>query len=98
MSITLKIDGHTKEEKKLQMFPFTLSEYAEEWFYSLLAGSITTCEQMETTFLNEYFPASVFLRKRYNNMNFKQKEAEILGDSYKQFKRILVAYSTHKLD
>ena len=42
MSTTLKIDGHTDEAKKLRMFPFTLSEEAEEWFYSLPAGSITS--------------------------------------------------------
>ena len=30
MSTTLKIDGHTKESKKLRMFPFTLAEDAEE--------------------------------------------------------------------
>ena len=31
----------------------TLSEDAEEWFYSLPAESITTWEQMEKTFLDE---------------------------------------------
>ncbi|XP_050901426.1 uncharacterized protein LOC127108096 [Lathyrus oleraceus] len=65
MSNTLKIDGHTKEAKKLGMFSFTLAEETEEWFYSLPARSITTWEEMEKAFLNEYFPASVFLRKRY---------------------------------
>ncbi|XP_050897042.1 uncharacterized protein LOC127103844 [Lathyrus oleraceus] len=64
MSNTLKIDGHTEEAKKLRMFPFTLAEEAEEWFYSLPAGSITSWEEMEKAFLIEYFLASVFLRKR----------------------------------
>ncbi|XP_050914563.1 uncharacterized protein LOC127129418 [Lathyrus oleraceus] len=62
------------------------------------AENITTWEQMETAFLNEYFPASVFLRKRYDIMNFKQKEGKSLGDLYKQFKKILVACPTHNLD
>lgn len=90
MNTPLKIEGHTEEAKKLQMFPFILSEDAEEQFYSLPAGSITTCEQMETAFLNEYFPASVFLRKRYDIMNFKQKEGESLGDSYKRSRGYLL--------
>lgn len=98
MSTTLEIEGHTEEENKLRMFSFTLYENVEEWFYSLPTGSITTWEQMETAFLNEYFPASVFLRKRYDIMNFKQKEGESLGDSYKRFKRLLVACMTHNLD
>src|ERR1043165_6054555 len=53
---------------------------------------------METAFLNEYFPASVFMRKRYEILNFKQKEGESLGDSFKRFKRLLVACPTHNLD
>src|SRR3954468_11884809 len=52
---------------------------------------------MSTT-LNEYFPASVFLRKRYEILNFKQKEGESLGDAYKRFKRTLVACPTHNMD
>src|SRR3954468_9380079 len=53
---------------------------------------------MEKGFLNEYFPASVFIRKRYDILNFKQKEGQPLGDSYKRFKRILVACPTHNMD
>src|SRR3954471_9902846 len=98
MSTTLKIDGHTEEAKRLRMFPFTLAEEAEEWFYSLPAGSITSWGEMEKAFLNEYFPASVFLRKRYEILNFKQKEGESLGDAYKRFKRTLVACPTHNMD
>src|SRR3954469_6087912 len=66
MSTTLKIEGHTEEAKKLRMFPFTLAEEAEEWFYSIPAGSITSWEEIEKAFLNEYFPAFVFIRKRYD--------------------------------
>ncbi|XP_050909358.1 uncharacterized protein LOC127123153 [Lathyrus oleraceus] len=79
MTTSLKIEGHSEEAKKLVMFPFTLSEDVEEWFYSLPAGSITTWPQMETTFLNEYFPASVYIRKRYdinfvNGLRMKTKQ------------------------
>ncbi|XP_050919417.1 uncharacterized protein LOC127136955 [Lathyrus oleraceus] len=70
MTTSLKIEGHSEEAKKLVMFPFTLSEDAEEWFYSLPAGSITTWQQMETTFLNEYFPASNFV----NGLRMKTKQ------------------------
>lgn len=98
MSNTLKIDGHTEEAKKLRMFPFTLVEEAEEWFYSLLADGITSWEEMEKAFLNEYFLALVFLRKRYEILNFKQKDGESLGDAYKRFKRVLVAFPTHNMD
>ncbi|XP_050877207.1 uncharacterized protein LOC127080966 [Lathyrus oleraceus] len=98
MSNTLKIDGHTEEAKKLRMFQFTLAEESGEWFYSLPAGSITSWEEMEKAFLNDYFPASVFLQKRYEILNFKQKDGETLGDAYKRFKRVLVACPTHNMD
>lgn len=98
MSITLKIEGRTKESKMLRMFPFTLVEDVEEWFYLLLTGSITTWEEIETTFLNGYFLASVLLRKIYEILNFKQRGGESLGDAYKKFKRLLVACSSHNLD
>ncbi|XP_058741217.1 uncharacterized protein LOC131613577 [Vicia villosa] len=98
MTTSLKIEGHSEEAKKLVMFPFTLSEDVEDWLYSLPAGSITTWEQMETTFLDEYFSASVYIRKRYDIVNFKQKNGESLGDSYKRFKRLLVACPTHNMD
>ncbi|XP_058775235.1 uncharacterized protein LOC131649491 [Vicia villosa] len=98
MSTTLKIYGHSEEAKRLRMFPFTLTDEAEEWFYSLPAGSIITWEKMEKAFLNEYFPASVSLRKRHEILNFKQKEGESLGDTYKRFKRLLVACPTHNMD
>src|SRR3954463_9544232 len=95
---SLKIEGHSEEAKRLVMFPFTLTDDAEEWFYSLPAASITTWQEMETAFLNEYFPASVFIRKRYDIVNFKQKEGESSGDGYKRFKRCLTACPTHNLD
>src|ERR1044072_1801687 len=88
MNTTLKIDGHTDEAKKLRMFPFTLSEDAEKWFYSLPSMSVNTWEEMEKKFLNEYFLFSVYIRKRYNIVNFKQKEGGSLGDAYKRFKRL----------
>jgi hypothetical protein len=37
MTTSLKIEGHSEEAKNLVMFSFTLSEDAEEWFYSLPA-------------------------------------------------------------
>lgn len=80
------------------MVPFTLVEDAEVWFYSFPSRSITTWEQMETTFLNEYFPTFVYIRKRYDIVNFKHKEGESLGDAYKIFKRLLVVCHTHNLD
>src|SRR3954465_5089823 len=53
---SLKIEGHSVEAKRLVMFPFTLSEDAEEWFYSLPAGSITTWQKWKPLFLTSTSP------------------------------------------
>ena len=98
MSTTLKIERHSKEANKLRMFPFTLPKDVEEWFYSLLARSITTWEHIENTFLDEYFPASVYIHKRCDIVSFKQKEGESLDDTYKRFKKVPVAWPTHNMD
>src|ERR1051325_8444396 len=95
---SLKIEGHSEEAKRLVMFQFTLTDDAEEWFDSLPVGSITTWQEMETTFLNEYFLSSVFIRKRYDIVNFKQKEGESLADAYKRFKRLSVTCPTDNMD
>lgn len=98
MSTTLKIDRHFEEAKKLRIFLFTLAEDVAEWYYSLPSGSITSWEEMETTLLNEYFPASIFLKKIYDIMNFKKNEGESLGDPYKRLKTLLVACLNHNLE
>ena len=79
------------------MFSFTPSADAEQWVYPLPAESIITWEEMEKNFLDEYFQTSVYIRKRYDIVNFKQKEGESLGDAYKRFKRLLVACPTHNM-
>ena len=48
-------------------------------FFSLPTDNITTWEEIETAFLKEYFPTSVFIRKRHDILNFKQKEGELMG-------------------
>lgn len=63
MSTNLKIDRHTEEAKNLRMFLFTLAEDAEEWFYSLPAGSITTWEKWKQLFLMSIFMLMFFSRK-----------------------------------
>ena len=37
---------------------------------------------MEKKFPNEYFPASIYIRRRYEILNFNQKEGESLSNTY----------------
>src|SRR5438067_9760433 len=55
---SMKPAGVTEEQIKLRAFPFSLKDAAKEWLYYLPSGSIRTWVEMETSFLQRYFPAS----------------------------------------
>ncbi|XP_073219415.1 uncharacterized protein [Cicer arietinum] len=60
----VKVDGCSEEGKMLRLFPFSLKDDAKKWLNSFPAGSITTWDDLEDTFLEQYFPPAVFIRKR----------------------------------
>ncbi|GAU10111.1 hypothetical protein TSUD_423820, partial [Trifolium subterraneum] len=95
---TMKVEGHNDNQKRLRLFPFTLRGDAKEWFDSLPADSITTWDDMEAIFLDEFFPIPLFLRRRQEISNFNQKEGESLRDAYKRFKKSLSACPEHDFD
>ncbi|OMO99700.1 Retrotransposon gag protein [Corchorus capsularis] len=50
------ITGMPQEEVRLRIFPLTLEGKARNWFISLPSKSINSWKEMETVFLNKYFP------------------------------------------
>lgn len=95
---TVKVDGNTDEAKKLRLFPFSLKDEAKEWLNSLPQGSITTWNDLEDKFLQQFFPPSMFVKRRGELTNFLQKEGESLHEAYKRFKIIVKACPNHGLD
>jgi hypothetical protein len=49
----------TESQKKLRLFPFTLTGRAKDWLLSLPSGTIQTWEELELKFLEKYFPIYV---------------------------------------
>ncbi|KAF7808319.1 DNA-directed DNA polymerase [Senna tora] len=69
----MKPERVTKEQIKLKAFPFSLDGAAKEWFFYLLAGSVTTREEMMRLFLDKYFPSSRVINVRRDICGIKQK-------------------------
>jgi len=95
---TAKVQGHSEEAKRLRLFPFTIADVAYEWFDSLPAGSITTWNEMEDKFLEQFFPTTLFVRRRQDISSFQQREGESLGEAYKRYKKLLAACPEHNFD
>ncbi|GJY26449.1 zinc finger, CCHC-type containing protein [Tanacetum coccineum] len=48
---SLDLDGENRERTRLRLFQFSFRDQASNWLESLLAGSITTWEDLTTHFL-----------------------------------------------
>ena len=53
---TFQINGVTTEAISLRLFPFSLTDQAAIWLESLPNGAITTWLDLQTKFLQKYFP------------------------------------------
>jgi len=70
-----------ESQKKLGLFPFTLTGRAKDWLLSLPSGTIQTWEELELRFLEKYFPMSKYWDKKQEISNFRQGESESLYDA-----------------
>jgi len=61
----------TESQKKLRLFPFTLTGRAKEWLLSIPSGTIQTWDELELKFLKRYFPMSKYFDKKHEITNFK---------------------------
>ncbi|GKF43382.1 zinc finger, CCHC-type containing protein [Tanacetum coccineum] len=48
---SLDLDGENRERTRMRLFQFSLCDQASNWLERLLAGSITTWEDLTTRFL-----------------------------------------------
>ncbi|GJR29034.1 MAK10-like protein [Tanacetum coccineum] len=53
---SLDLDGENWERTRLRLFQFSFRNQASNWLERLLAGSITTWEDLTTRFLAQFFP------------------------------------------
>nr|GEX18267.1 retrovirus-related Pol polyprotein from transposon TNT 1-94 [Tanacetum cinerariifolium] len=79
----------TPERTRLRLFQFSLYDQASNWLERLPAGSITTCEDLTTRFLAQFFPSGRTAKFRNNILMFQQHHEESLSEAWTRFKDLL---------
>ncbi|GJW49421.1 zinc finger, CCHC-type containing protein [Tanacetum coccineum] len=77
---------------------FDLTPSASNWLKRLLAGSITTWEDLTTRFLAQFFPLGRTAKLRNDILMFKQHHGESLSEAWTRFKDLLQKVPHHGLD
>ncbi|XP_057791257.1 uncharacterized protein LOC131008390 [Salvia miltiorrhiza] len=82
---------------RLLTFPFSLLEGAREWLYDLPEGSIRTWQELQSKFLEQYFPAARIQNLRTRISNIKMGLGEILYEYWGRFKQMLAKCPQHQI-
>ncbi|GAU40459.1 hypothetical protein TSUD_134610 [Trifolium subterraneum] len=70
--------GISESNKKLRLFPLSLTGRAKDWIDTLPPNSIATWDELELKFRERYFPIHKFLERRNDITNFEQGDSESL--------------------
>ena len=98
MENTVKLNGVRPDVIKLQLFPFSLSDMAAAWFYSLPVGSVNTWEKLVEAYMSRIFPPALTIEIRGEIIVFKQGEDECLYTTWERFKRLLKRCPMHGIN
>ncbi|XP_062145993.1 uncharacterized protein LOC133853988 [Alnus glutinosa] len=88
----------TEEQIKLRAFSFSLKDSANDWFYYLPSGSITTWNEMKRLFLEKYFPASRASNIRKEICGVRQHNGESLHEYWERFKKLCASCPHHQIN
>ncbi|GJR87141.1 MAK10-like protein [Tanacetum coccineum] len=95
---SLDLDGENRERKRLRLFQFSLRDQASNWLERLLAGSITTWEDLTTRFLAQFFPPGRTAKLCNDILMFQQHHGESLSKAWTRFKDLLQKVPYHGID
>ncbi|GKA82168.1 zinc finger, CCHC-type containing protein [Tanacetum coccineum] len=95
---SLDLDSENKERTCLHLFQFSLRDQASNWLERLLAGSISTWEDLTTRFLAQFFPPGRTAKLRNDILMFQQHHGESLSEAWTRFKDLLQKVPHHGID
>ncbi|GJY84905.1 zinc finger, CCHC-type containing protein [Tanacetum coccineum] len=95
---SLDLDGENRERTRLHLFQFFLRDQASNWLERLLAGSITTWEDLTTRFLAQFFPLRRTTKLCNDILMFQQHHGESLSEAWTRFKDLLKKVPHHGID
>ncbi len=92
---SMKPANVSNEQIKMRAFGFTLKDAADDWYYNLEPGSITTWEHLNKAFLDKYFPSKRAETLKRAISTAEQEEGESLYDYNEHFKRMVSSCPYH---
>ncbi|GKC39719.1 zinc finger, CCHC-type containing protein [Tanacetum coccineum] len=95
---SLDLDGDNRERTRLRLFQFSLYDQASNWLERLLAGSITTWDDLTTRFLAQLFPPGRTAKLCNDILMFQQHHGESLSEAWTHFKGLLQKVPHHGID
>ncbi|GJR34229.1 zinc finger, CCHC-type containing protein [Tanacetum coccineum] len=95
---SLDLDVANRERTRLRLFQFSLRGQASNWLERVPAGSISTCEDLTTRFLAQFFPPGRTAKLRNDILMFQQHQGESLSEAWTRFKDLLQKVPHHGID
>ncbi|GKB14181.1 zinc finger, CCHC-type containing protein [Tanacetum coccineum] len=95
---SLDLDGENRERTRMRLFQFSLRDQASSYLERLLAGSITTWEDLTTRFLAQFFPPGRTIKLHNDILMFQQHHGESLSKAWTRFKDLLQKVPHHGID
>ncbi|GJV31727.1 MAK10-like protein [Tanacetum coccineum] len=79
----------------MRLFQFSLRDQASNWLERLLAGSISTWEDLTTRLLAQFFLPGRTAKLRNDILTFQQHQGESLSEAWTRFKDLLQKVPHH---
>ncbi|GJS96880.1 zinc finger, CCHC-type containing protein [Tanacetum coccineum] len=79
---SLDLDVTNKERMCLRLFQFSLRDQASNWLERLLAGPISTWEDLTTRFPSQFFPSKRTTKLHNDILMFQQHQGESLSEEW----------------
>ncbi|GJW48933.1 MAK10-like protein [Tanacetum coccineum] len=95
---SLDLNSENRERTRLCLFQFSLRDQASNCLERLLAGSITTWEDLTTRFLAQFFLSGRTAKLRNDILMFQQHYGESLSEAWSYFKDLLQKFPYHGID
>ncbi|GJX66353.1 zinc finger, CCHC-type containing protein [Tanacetum coccineum] len=86
---SLDLDVENRERTRLRLFQFSLRDQASNWLERLPARSISTWEDLTTSFFAQFFPPGRTAKVRNDILMFRQHQGESLSEAWNRFKDLL---------
>ena len=86
---TQKHNEVSSDTIRLILFPFSIKDKENIWFYFLPKETITTWDEMTSVLLDKYLPPAKIAKLQSNVMTFSQLDDESIHDAWERYKVLL---------